>query len=148
MTAKAFDGPPDWEWENDSFKEYPNAVFFPGHSVTRSYDLVTGVAKPTLIMEAFFEVLSINEPISEELLRVTIPEGTRTLDHRNETLYVMGPDGQPSPAHPIESLRGLLPEEVVASSWRGRWALSLAGIVIGLAACAILWRTYRARTGV
>jgi hypothetical protein len=150
LMSKAFDGPPDWERENDSFKEYPNGVYFPGHAVTRSYDLVNGVAKPTLIMEAFFEVLSINEPIPEESLRVTIPEGTPTQDHRNDTLFVMGPNGQPSPAHPIQSLRRLLPEaeEVVATSWRIPWAGWLAGIVIGLgAAGAILWRVYRARTG-
>ena len=145
MTAKAFDGPPDWEWENDSFQEYPNAVFFPGHAVTRSYDQVDGVAKPTLIMEASFEILSINEPISEESLRVTIPEGTPTQDHRNDTLFVMGPDGQPSPAHPIESLTRLLPE-AVASPWGGGWTGWLVGIVVGLAAAgAILWRVYRAR---
>jgi hypothetical protein len=147
MTAKAFDGPPDWEWENDSFQEYPNAVFFPSHAVTRSYDQVDGVAKPTVIMECFFEVLSINEPIPEDSLRVTIPEGTPTQDHRNDTLFVMGPDGQPSPAHPIQSLRSSLPDPELASSWGSHWTGWLAGIVIGLAAAgAILWRVYRART--
>src|SRR5262249_54428714 len=110
MPGKSSDGTPSWLWENDSFHEYPNGVFFPGHSITRTYYQVNAVAEPSVIMEVFWKVLSIKEPIPEESLRVTIPEGTPTQDGRNDTLFVMGPDGQPSPAHPIQSLRRLLPE--------------------------------------
>ena len=121
------------EYEADSFQEHAPGLFFPTHTVMRIYNRGDKPERPTgAVTEAFFEQVKINDPIPDEIFRLTIPEGTRTADWRNGTTFVMGSDGKPSPEypiHPLETLAPVQPANVPQRTGYARW-LWLGGIAL------------------
>jgi hypothetical protein len=133
------------EYETDSFQDCGDQVFFPRHSVMRIYHEGDAPGKPTGgVTNTDFDNLSANEGIPDEVFRVVIPEGTRTIDKRNKTVFVMGTDGAPSPSHPIEPLITLSNSQQVAvassesRSWL-TWFIIVA--IVTVAAGLVIWRT-------
>ena len=87
------------------------------------------------VTDTYFAVVSVNQSIDRKLLELKIPEGTTTTDRRNNTLYVMGKDGQPSPRSGVIPLNDLEPVIIIQDSpSRAKW-YALAGVTfcIGLA---------------
>jgi hypothetical protein len=136
------------EYETDSFQEHANHVFFPLHTAMRIYLRGDEAGKPSGgITDAFFDVKSINEPIPDDTFRLTIPEGTRTVDRRSGTTFVMGIQGKASESEPIQPIR-VMPEPQAAvvsgyNLWNWMTLSAVLGVVLG---AAVIWRVFSRRS--
>jgi hypothetical protein len=104
------------EYENDSFQDHGNGVYFPRHSFMRIYKKGDEPGKPTGSHENFFDEVSINGPIAPERFVLTIPPGTRTMDWRDNTTFVMGKGKAPSGDYPVDQIRTLGWRKVVVKA--------------------------------
>jgi RNA polymerase sigma factor (sigma-70 family) len=92
----------------DGIRECEPGVFFPTHSI-RTFDVGQPPSQLLGKNESFVDDLAVNQPIEKELFEPLIPEGVRTWDLVKRLQYVMGPDGRPSPNHPITELKNGVP---------------------------------------
>jgi hypothetical protein len=125
------------------FRDCGQGVFFPEECTMKVHLAGKPVDEMAEVTITHFDIVSINKPIPPERLRLSIPEGTPTVDRRTKTAYRMGRDGKPAPDSPIIALPDFVAPVRAEALRAPPWLTGiLIGAVVGCAALAV-WGLYR-----
>lgn len=133
------------ENEIEAFREAKPGVFFPVKYVSRYY--VAGKLKSQSTLAA--EVVEVNEPVADEALTLTFPEGVFIEDTVKGIRYATGPDGKPVPARPARPIPPETRAQVQAPAEPEpvpvRWLWVAATLAAAMCVGLVAWRLLRGR---
>ncbi len=80
-----------------TFREVAPGIYFPMKLERRAYSLGPDNKQNLLsTIEVRFETVTVNETIDPDRFELTLPPGTSVVDYRDNTSYLIGPDGRPT----------------------------------------------------